>query len=74
MFVGLCMQALQAQGMMWIPANVTVAYFLGNLVLNSVFIQLWGFTGVAFAQSASRSLMLLMLLGKSTVVYCMRPL
>ncbi len=56
-------QALQAQNLMWAPAYVTVSMFFLNIGFNAVLVAHYGFTGAAYAQSASRIAQFLLLVG-----------
>ena len=57
------MQALQAQNLMWAPAGVTFSMFFVNIAFNSILVSTYGFTGAAYAQSASRIAQFLLLAG-----------
>ena len=57
------MKTLQAQNLMWAPAYVTVSMFFINIGFNSLLISTWGFSGAAYAQSASRIAQFLLLVG-----------
>lgn len=57
------LQALQAQNLMWAPAAVTVSMFFINVGFNALFVRTWGFTGAAYAQSASRIAQFCLLVG-----------
>ena len=57
------MQALQAQNLMWAPAGVTFSMFFVNIAFNSILVSAYGFTGAAYAQSASRIAQFLLLAG-----------
>ena len=57
------MQALQAQNLMWAPAGVTFSMFFVNIAFNSIMVSTYGFTGAAYAQSASRIAQFLLLAG-----------
>jgi len=59
-------QALQAQNLMWAPAAVTVSMFFVNIAFNALLVSLYGFTGAAYAQSASRIAQFLLLTGKAS--------
>lgn len=56
-------QALQAQNLMWAPAAVTVSMFFINIAFNALLVRQYGFTGAAYAQSASRIAQFLLLTG-----------
>jgi Na+-driven multidrug efflux pump len=56
-------QALQAQNLMWAPAVVTVSMFFINIGFNALLVGWYGFTGAAYAQSASRIAQFLLLAG-----------
>ncbi len=56
-------QALQAQNLMWAPAGVTFSMFFVNIAFNSILVSNYGFTGAAYAQSASRIAQFLLLAG-----------
>ena len=58
-------QAQQAQNIMWGPTASTFLMFVINLLLNWVGIRLFGFYGVAYAQSAGRIVQFLLLVCKS---------
>ncbi|CAK0774062.1 hypothetical protein CVIRNUC_004130 [Coccomyxa viridis] len=57
------MKALQAQNLMWAPAAVTVSMFFVNIAFNASLVSTCGFTGAAYAQSASRIAQFLLLTG-----------
>lgn len=48
---------------MWAPAYVTVSMFFINIGFNAVLVANYGFTGAAYAQSASRIVQFLLLVG-----------
>ena len=54
-------QAMQAQNIMWGPTWMTVLMFFANLGLNVWLGGLYGFIGVAYAQSAGRIVQFLLL-------------
>ena len=62
-------QTLQAQNLMWAPAYVTVSMFFINIGFNALFIANWGFTGAAYAQSASRIAQFLLLVGAGPMLH-----
>ena len=49
---------------MWAPAYVTVSMFFINIGFNAVLVGNYGFTGAAYAQSASRIVQFLLLVGE----------
>ncbi|BDA44364.1 probable multidrug and toxin extrusion protein 1 [Coccomyxa sp. Obi] len=62
------MKALQAQNLMWAPAYVTVSMFFINIGFNAVLVPNYGFTGAAYAQSASRIVQFLLLVANVLTV------
>ena len=64
-------QAMQAQNIMWGPTWMTVGMFFANLGLNYLGIQLYGFYGVAYAQSAGRIVQFLLLVRKHFCLFSM---
>ena len=48
---------------MWAPAGVTFSMFFINIAFNCLLVSTYGFTGAAYAQSASRIAQFLLLAG-----------
>jgi MATE family multidrug resistance protein len=63
MYVLVVMKAMQSQNVMQPAAFVTIAMFFINIGINWAMIRVWGFAGAAFAQSASRILWMVLMIG-----------
>ena len=55
---------------MWAPAAVTVSMFFVNIAFNALLVSTYGFTGAAYAQSASRIGQFLLLAGRAFTCTC----
>ena len=70
---------MQAQNIMWGPTWMTVLMFFANLGLNVWFSRLYGFWGVAYAQSAGRVIQFLLLVRERLLIsphnqcFCFKP-
>lgn len=61
-----CLQAMQAQNLMWPPAIATAVTSIANVGINLLLIRWFGFEGAAAAFSVTRGLLFLLLAGALT--------
>ena len=59
------MQAMQVQNHVWAPAIMTVITAVLNVPINIVLVRYYDFWGAALATSVARTLLLLLLCGKT---------